>query len=439
MKFPTRFPTIIGLFFAVCVVGIIIFVTESLRSPTNASPAQAPDNIRKTNISDASFTISWTTGSPATGTILLSGVNKKNQMYFDERDQTGKLGKYITHSITIRDALPDTEYTYKILSGGSQYVNDGVPFTLKTAGKSPPNTGGLEPAYGTILSDTGAPAEGALVYLSIDGAQDLSALTKSSGLWLIPLNQVRTPDLAGYAPATERMTERIHAQYGDFQSTAITDTLNDSPVPEMYLGKSYDFRRLQANAPVPSAKTIAQSTTTPGVVLGQSTIASFTVSLTQPKEGASLTSAFPLIAGTGIPGAYVGISLGLYEPVSGTAKADENGLWKYTPTARLGSGKQSVTILTKDSAGKPVAITHAFTILKSGTQVLGSATPSATIVPTENPAESPTMTPVPTETPVQEATLTAQVPPASGFSLPTTILLLIGVGLFFGGAVVFIR
>ena len=440
MKFPTKFPTVIGLFLLLSIVGTIIFVERMVRAPSGASGSHEPVHVHIANISDASFTVSWVTQVAATGALLVSSPGRSNQIYYDQRDETGKLGKYTTHSITIRDAHPTTDYTMKLMSNGSQYLDDGKPYTVRTPETLPVNANGLEPAYGTIKSMDDQPAEGALVYLTLEGGQELSALTKPSGLWLIPLNQVRTADLTSFLPTLERMEETIIVHFDSEETTATTDTLNDAPVPQMAPGKIYDFRKQQAKTtgnsplalrPPPPASTPVPTKALPvgGAVLGQTNPRTFSVSLTAPAEGSALPTTLPLVQGTGIPGKFVGLTLGITRPVSGSVKVGQNGIWNFTPPKPLAPGKQSVTISTIDNAGKPVAITHTFTILKSGTQVLGDATPSATL--TATPSATPNEEPI--------STLSGEPVPASGNELPTILLLLLGIGLFAGGAVVVMR
>jgi hypothetical protein len=441
MKIPTKFPTVIGLFLLLAIIGTIMFVERMVRAPSDASGSQEPTSIHFTNVSDTSFAVSWVTQVPASGTLLVSAPGKSNQIYYDERDQTGKLGKYTTHMVAIRDARPSVDYTIKVMSNGSAYENSGKPYTLRTPEALPANTNGLEPAYGTIKRMDDQPAEGALVYLTLEGGQELSVLTKPSGLWLIPLNQVRTADLTSFLPTLERMGESIVVHFDGEETTAMTDTLNDSPVPEMTPGKIYDFRRQQAkttgNAPL-ALRPLPVSTTAPtntlpvgAAVLGQAATHTFPVTLTAPAEGSAIPSTLPLIQGTGFPDKFVGLTIGITQPISGSVKVAQNGVWSFTPPKPIPPGKQSVTISTVDSAGKPVAITHSFTILKSGTQVLGDATPSATLTDTPSPT--------PNEVPVPTSTLSGVPPPKSGNELPTILLLLLGIGLFAGGAVAVIR
>ena len=166
------------------------------------------------------------------------------------------------------------------------------------------------------------------------------------------------------------------------------------------------------------------------------------VSLTIPAEGSAMPTTLPLIQGTGIPGKIVSLVLGITNPMGDITTVATNGLWSYTPKKPLAPGKQSVTITTNNLQNQPIAITHMFEILKSGTQVLGVATPSATLTPTTTPIVTLTPTPTielvasPSATP--ESTLAAQPVPTSGYDLPTIILFIISIGLILGGGLTFI-
>ena len=130
------------------------------------------------------------------------------------------------------------------------------------------------------------------------------------------------------------------------------------------------------------------------------------------------------------------ITIGITEPTIGSTVVGKDGVWKYTPKQTLAPGKQSITITTVDAKNKAVAITHTFTILKSGSQVLGDATPSGTLE--ETPTPIPTLESTESATPTEE--LTGEEIPTSGSFLPTAILIALGCSLFLGGgAVLFIK
>lgn len=447
MHIPTKIPTTVGILLVVLIVGAFAVGSESyFRTTTTASGSIQPAGVQITNTSDTTFTVSWTTQLAATGALSISS-SRGTQIVFDDQDTSAVTtgakkgqGKYITHSVTFRAAVPDTDYNITILSNGKKNLNGDVPYTAHTGPLLTTASGNLEPAYGTVVTETNQPISGALVYLTLEGGQTLSAVSKPSGTWLIPLNLARTQDLTSYLPVTDRMTETIIVRSAGQEANALTDTLNDSPVPNMVPGKTYDFRKLNAKAPSPplALAPTPQAQKSTGAVLGTtSTKPANTVSLVIPAEGASLPTTLPLIQGTGISGKTVSLIIGITSPVGDTTIVGSDGLWSYTPKKPLAPGRQSVTITTQNLQNKPVAITHMFEILKSGTQVLGVATPSATLAPTITPLV--TLIPTTSSTPIPTSTLAAQQVPTSGNELPTIILLVLGVGLLVGGGIVLIK
>lgn len=420
-----KIPTILGLLLVFGAVLIFRLVFDQVTPLfTRASPSLTPKQITFSNISDVSFTISWTTDVPTTGATIIDG-NGVGTLY-DQRDETlsvssnkPALGSYTIHSVIVRNTKPQTTYHIRILSGGSFFQNGINPYTV-TTGAAIPSTGvNLEPAYGTAMLPNGQPASSAIVYLTPEGGQTLSAFVTNTGSWVIPLHLARTAGLTSYMPVADRINESITVRSSQGDATATTDTLNDNPVPTMTIGKQYDFRKLQAQN---TSKTIAEA---PPTVLGTSTqVVSNTVAISQPAQGARLTTNLPLFDGTGVPGQDVLVLIGITNTQSGAVTVGADGVWRYTPSNTLTEGEQSVTITTKDVNNKTVALTHTFEVLKSGTQVLGDATPSATLTPTIF------------DTPTPTATLSGQPLPTSGNELPTIVLLLLGGALFLGGTAV---
>lgn len=436
MHLPSKIPSLLGILLVIVIVGVIAVGSETfMQTQTRASGSIQPVGVTIANISDTTFTVSWTTASPATGAIAVTANALSNRVIFDDQDAKEQ-NKYTSHIVTFRGAAADTAYSVTVISDGKKSLDGNKPYSVHTAPALTTASSNLEPAYGTILNADKSPVKGALVYLTLDGSQTLTTITKPSGTWLIPLNLIRTQDLTSFLPVTDRMNVNISVLAGGLTTTTVTDTLNDSPVPDMMMGKTYDFRK--ANAKTPGAPIALNPSPVPtkasSAVLGTSSAKpANVVALTIPAEGAALPTTLPLIQGTGIPGKNVSIMLGITNPVGGSAVVAADGLWSFTPPKPLPPGGQSVTITTKDINNKAVAITHQFIIMKSGTQVLGDATPSATLTPTT------TLAPVATDTATPESTLAAQTPPTSGNELPTIILLLLGIGLMMGGGVALIK
>ncbi len=432
MQGPRKIPTIVGIILVVLLMTGISFLFQLFsKTQTRAGASIEPQQVTVTNITDTSFTIVWQTEETASGTILAVDTNGKKYSGFDERDATGKLGKYNTHSVSIRSLPPATLFDVTILSNGKKYPTDKKSYQVSTFASltdMPPN---IDPAYGKVTLDETTPAEGALVFLTLTGSQTLSTLVRNSGSWIIPLSTIRTPDGSSYVPSSDRYTETLVIQKGTTESNVLTDTFNDAPVPDIILGQTYDFRNRDAKKPVSSSLASAantsttpaalKSTNTQTAVLGATTGA---VSLTAPMEGATVSTYRPQIRGTGVAGKKVTVSLGLTNPTTGTTTVDKDGLWKYTSTKSLSPGKQRVTISSVDAKNKPIVITHTFIVMKSGTQVLGDATASA---------ELETPTPTPEEVATEEADLASEPMPTSGSYIPTLLLLLLGSALIIGG------
>lgn len=426
-----KIPTIIGLLLVVFAVMIFRYAFDRITPLlTRASVSHAPKNMTVTNITDSSFTVTWITDEPTNGSVRLEGGG----MFFDERyaEASSKTrtapAAYTTHSVPVRNLKPETVYKFTILSNGTPSLSGGKPYETKTA---PVITGlgtGIEPAYGQINAQNGLPLEGALVYLTPENGQTLSTLSKSTGTWVMPLNLVRSSDLTRYVQNAERIDESLIIRAADGESTALTDTLNDNPVPSMTIGKTYDFRKIQAQT-TPPPQQLAQVSPTP-VVLGANTDKTKqTVSIVKPADGSAIPSNLPLIQGTGIAGNQMLITIGIERPMSDTVIIGGDGIWRYTPIKPLPEGKQSVTITTADAQNKTVAITHTFEVLKSGTQVLGDATPSATLTPLPTVADEPTPT----------SSLAGEPIPDTGFPLPLITLIILGFGLVSSGMVVLRR
>ena len=428
MAFPKKIPTLLALFILFFVLGAISFFVQKLApGKITASPSIEPSNLMITNVSDTSAKVIWQTAAPATGMITLTSKNNTKISGYDERDVTGKLLKYTTHSVSIKNLQPNTLYDVKVISGGKQFPQkDKTAYTLQTGPTITDTTAaGFEPSYGMVKTPDGKPASGGLLIVTLEDSQPISTLITQSGSWIIPLNVIRTKDLTRYLPAKSQMTENITIYYDTEKTEGITDTDTDAPVPDITIGSSYDFRNQESKNK--STNTLAANG---GVqqksVLGDQTTLPKTngVAITAPAQNASLVSTRPIIQGKGIPGKPVTVTLGITKPITGKTTVGSNGLWSFTPTRALSVGKQSVTITTTDDKGKPVALTTAFTILKAGSQVLGDATPSATIA--VEATATPTATP---------ASISAEPMPEPGGSLPTILLIIMGVGMVAGGVI----
>ena len=114
-----RIPGLSGLLFLG--VGIIVayYLAQNNAIFTGrAAPDNTPTNIRISNITDSSFTVSYTTTDKVLGTINFGTTPNGTTVAIDDRDQKDGTPKpYHTHHITIKNLTPNTMYYYTILSG----------------------------------------------------------------------------------------------------------------------------------------------------------------------------------------------------------------------------------------------------------------------------------------------------------------------------------
>ncbi len=426
-----KIPTIIGLLLLIIGIGGGIYLVENRTSTTSkAQNSYEPVNVLKTNITDNSFTVTWLTKEAVTGFIIYGTTNNNlNQIALDDRDYIDSKPKpYKTHHVSVKNLSPNTKYYFIINSGNHKFLDGINPYVITTAPKLETPIE-LEPAYGTVIDQYNQPAEGALVILTLPHALPLSTLVKNSGNWLIPLTTVRDNNLKPYQ-AQNNTVESIQIYYSlneHEQASVTTDINNHSPVPTVTLGKTYNFQGLQGKKETEqnqSESTANKSQADLNLTANQKN----KVSIINPEEGATFVTNKPLFRGQGIPGKEVLIEIEAKKKINGKTTVGKDGLWSWTPPIELSPDEHKLKITTVDENNKEIVLERNFLVFKSGTQVLGEATPSAQLTPTITitvggitpsasltPSFSPSLTPTPT----------TQIP-VSGGIFPTLSLITIG-------------
>src|ERR1035437_4722034 len=139
-----RIPTLFGILLITLGVGVTTFlVNQGVLFKSNASLTDQPQNVRITNVTDNSFTVSYETENKIMGSLNYGEDQKLGQPALDDRDQqTGNLTSYNIHNVTVRNLSPQKKYFFSITSGQETYVNNGQPFEVTTGSnlsQSPPN------------------------------------------------------------------------------------------------------------------------------------------------------------------------------------------------------------------------------------------------------------------------------------------------------------
>lgn len=242
--FQKQIPTMVGLFVLVVALvgGVMIIGNGAGVFAPRASAETTPKNIRVSNVTDSSFTVSFLTEGDAIGFVKYGVTpDKLSSQSSDDRDQlTGSVGQYKTHHITVRGINPNTQYYYVLGTGsGATFDNAGTSFAIKTAqrGGAP---SAAKTAYGTVLTASGTPADGSIVYISIPNVGEMSSLVKATGSWAIPLSNARNADGSGYAPIGDEdvMSILIQGIQVNASSQFVVPVSESQPVASVTLGQT---------------------------------------------------------------------------------------------------------------------------------------------------------------------------------------------------------
>lgn len=392
-----RIPTLLGILVIVIGVGVTTFlVNKGVIFVSKAAPGQEPQNVRITNISDNSFTVSYLTSDSVTGSLSYGSDKKLGQNALDDRDQgQSTIKTYKSHYFSVRNLKPTTTYYFTITSGSTSYYNNGS-FFLVTTGASIGSPSDQKPIVGKIITD-GNNISDTVIYLTTADSQVISALVKSDGSYLIPLNSVRNSTLTSYFNFSSDSILRmlIISPMGNSNVSASINQIN--PIPPVILGKDYDFTQSQNPVSTPSGSLSSFPSLT--------STSSANIKITSPTSGQGLTDQKPEFKGTAVPNKDVQIIIHSDSQINTTVKTDSSGNWSYRPTTPLSPGQHTISIITTDASGLVKTITESFTVYAAGTQLPNGTTtisptpiPSATPLPTSTP--TPTVLPTATPTPL---------------------------------------
>jgi len=239
-----RIPTILGLIILIVslVAGVLLFGDGTGLFTPRATPETTPKNIKLSNVTDKSFTVSFYTEEETIGFIKYgTDANDIKQQASDDRDQlSGVVKPYRLHHVTVRGLEPNKNYYYLLGTGNNATFDDADnPYQIQTAlnpGNASPNN---QTIYGTITQANGQPGEGALVFVTLEGAGVLSTVVKSSGSWAISLANAFNLNLNDYANVDADSTLSIKVQGVDLDSITnrVLSVVEAQPAPDIVMGQ----------------------------------------------------------------------------------------------------------------------------------------------------------------------------------------------------------
>lgn len=440
-----RIPTLLGILLIAIGIGITSYLVESgVILTSKASPTDTAQNIRISNVTDRSFTVSFTTEALVIGSINFGKDKNLGQTALDDRDIQGVLKEHKIHYITVKNLDYSSDYYFSITSGSKEFLQKDEPFIVKTAPVSSGSSSAEKTIKGKVVLPNGdLPAE-AIAYLNSDNSQTFSTLVKEDGSYSLSANSLKTQDLSSYFTISDETVFRLliagedsltsNARFGNFESEEL---------PSITLGSDYDFTQSNLSTASPSASTGFSSLSSQESTTGN------IPKINIPKNNQTFTDSQPKFSGTALPNSTVEITIHSDDNIRAQTITDASGNWSFRPTTPLSPGGHTITIITRDVSGILKTVTQSFTVFASGTQVIESATPSATpvVTPTFVPILTPIPTPVPTIIPTIPvsptlgpiATITPVISPIPSPGNSTPIIFgLFGIGLSILGFFIFL-
>lgn len=200
------FNLILGLF-VTTLVGLLIVIFFP-------APAVPPQNLRITNVTDSSLSISWTTGKPVKSQVIFSLQENRilrslqlSPLYplFLKKEnivQNEIASLSYTHHVTLKNLKPNSSYYYRIVSNNKILkvdANGKILPDIKTASVLE-NLSMPQPIFSRVFQNDGKTgAANVLIYLVlIDGgnpnlikSSTLSTFTDNRGIWSQDLGNLR--------------------------------------------------------------------------------------------------------------------------------------------------------------------------------------------------------------------------------------------------------
>lgn len=402
-----RIPTILGLVILIIGIGLTTFLAgKSTNLRSIAGPSETPTDSRITNISDTSFTVSYTTADNVLGSVNYGRDNNFGKTALDDRDQEKNIPTpYTIHSITVKNLTPSTTYYFSIKSGANTFLQNNSPFTVTTGTVIQDTVPQKKSVNGKVILPDGSTPKEAIVYLASDETQTISSLVKGDGSYSIPLNFLRKKDLLSYFFPQKNTIYNLLVTGDNLSSKAKLSNLESDNLPTITLSNDYDFTQ-DAN---PIATQSSSFSSLPIQIYSPS---STKTEILTPKKDQGFVDQQPKFSGTAVPNSIIEITIHSDEGIQAQVTADANGNWSYRPPAPLSPGEHTISITIRDVSGILKTISQSFVVFASGEQITQSATPSATPVITQPP-----LSPIPTLEPI--ITIIPTAPPVISIT-PTT-------------------
>ncbi len=242
-----KIPTLLAIFFLTAGLAAAVFFIQTKRNIRSyAFTYFSPKNIKVSNVSDTSISISWTTQEKTNGHIKWDSVNSLTYL---NNLKNSQFAHSVIHYVRLDNLNPDTEYVFTIYSNDSEFLNEGVPWRIKTQ-TSHVNNISTNLIYGEAITEQ-SNSQNAIVYVTTRGADPLSTFSNESGSWSLNISEfVLSGSQDAVAIDNNTLLEIIFLYDNGKTSYVITHPQYAKPLPPVKSGKVYDLRK-----PLPSSNT----------------------------------------------------------------------------------------------------------------------------------------------------------------------------------------
>jgi hypothetical protein len=229
-----KIPTFFGVTMLSVIIASCFMIFGGVKLQNSNRLLYPPKDLRVSNITDSSFTVSWTTDLQ-TASNLHWGQKSPNRIIEVSSE------KKFTHWITVDSLSPNTEYIFLIENGNETHDNGGVAWRVATANKLDKRTVNI--IFGKVTTANKLLLKDALVYLTVSGSNLLSTVTDASGNFNIDIAGARSNNLLGWHTIDENSTLEIHVNSGPFGvASLIASPLTAKPLPLIILGESQIYK-----------------------------------------------------------------------------------------------------------------------------------------------------------------------------------------------------
>jgi hypothetical protein len=232
-----KIPTLLAIFLISLFITSGFFFTGNSRSRFDNSPALPPKDVRISNISESSFTVSWTTDTQTQSSLVWGKEGKLTNTLEVSKENS------FTHWITINGLNPLTGYSFKIINGNSRYDNRGIPWHVTTGGDLATRSRNM--VFGKVATANNLVLKDVLVYVTVTGSSLLSTTTNKTGSFEVDISQARRSDLTVWQEVNKDSQLEFYVNAGPFGiASVVSYPTTSKPLPVIVIGESRSHKNV---------------------------------------------------------------------------------------------------------------------------------------------------------------------------------------------------